>query len=471
MSIVATLIEAIQLIVRMTWETWWALVLGFTISGAAEAFVSEQRMTRVLGDDGWREAAFGTAFGAASSSCSYSAVSTSKTLFKKGASGVASLAAFLFASTNLVIELGLVLWTLFSWQFVVGEFVGGLIVVVVMVLSFKYLIPQRWITDARERLRKIEDDTCPTCGMDVDPDDPGTITKRIDGTTEHFCQEACLTTYENRSERSGDRSWTARLWSADGWRAAASKTITEWSMLWHDIAFGFVLAGLIGAFVPNTWWEALFSTDGTAAAVIVSSAIAVGIAVVTSMCSVGNVPFALVLWTNGLPFGGVFSFIYADLIIPPLVNLYRKYYGWRLAGALVGSLFVASVVGGVVSHYVMGGLGLIPAREGMAESFSGEYTTVLNLLLTLVFLGQVYAAYGPERIVAWLYGLPDAVREAGRAIDAGCEELLDAVADASHTTGEALSLIGAGVVKLVVAVWIVLRGVSSLARHLYEAGT
>ncbi len=468
MSIIATLIEAIQLIVRMTWETWWALVLGFTISGAVEAFVSDRRLTRVLGGDGWREAALGAAFGAASSSCSYSAVSASKTLFEKGASGVASLAAFLFASTNLVIELGLVLWVLFGWQFVVGEYVGGLIVVGVMVLSFKHLIPGRWIADARERLRETGGATCPTCGMEVDPDDPETITKRIDGTVEQFCGEACLSTYKNCSP---DQSWTARLLSADGWRAAASKTITEWSMLWRDIAFGFVLAGLIGAFVSTAWWEALFSADRSVAALVASAVIAVGIGIVTFMCSVGNVPFALVLWINGLPFGGVLAFIYADLLIPPLVNLYRKYYGWRLAGALVGSLFIAAVIAGTVTHFVMGGLGLIPAQEGMAESFSGEYTTILNLLLTPVFLGQVYAAYGPERITAWLCGLPDAVREVGRAIDAGCEELLDALADASYAVGEALSLIGAGVVKLVVATWLVLRGVVSLARHLYEAGT
>ncbi|WP_224270856.1 permease [Haloprofundus salinisoli] len=440
MSIGDQTVRAAELIVGMTWETWWALVLGFTLSGAVEAFVSEERMTEILGDDGWREAALGTAFGAAASSCSYSAVGTARTLFKKGASGVAALAAFMFASTDLVFELGLVIWVLLGWQFVLGEYVGGLVAVAVMVAAFRYVVPQSWFEDARERVRAHDDDECAACGMDAGDDDAVYVDAFPDAV---FCCEGCLTAYEARTDVAGDSSLGERVLSRAGWKSAASATTKDWEMLWDDIAVGFVVAGLVGAFVPTAWWTALFSADGSFEAVVVNVVLGVVIGVLTFMCSVGNVPFALVLWTNGLPFGGILAFIYGDLLIPPLVNLYRKYYGWRLAAALSLSLFLSAVVAGAVVHVVFDGIGLIPPQGTVDGTLSGEYTTVLNLALTPVFLAQVYVTFGRDgierrlvtgaakflRLAEWIVGtvavLGTAVGVVANVLDALGEMLYD----------------------------------------------
>lgn len=476
LSLGTTLLEALELTFRMAWETWWALVLGFTLAGAIEAFVSEKQMTRTLGGRGWKEVGLGTLFGAASSSCSYSAVSTSKTLFKKGASGVASLGAFMFASTNLVIELGLVIWVLLGWQFVVGEYIGGIIVVILLVISFKHVVPTRWFEDARAHLHKMEEAECAACGMTVDtPADEG-ITQHFDGDLEQFCCGGCLSAYESQVERSEDRSWLETISSVQGWKTAARTTIKEWDMLWVDIAIGFVLAGFVGAFVPASWWEALFSAEGTFSLVVLNTAIAVLIGVLTFMCSVGNVPFALVLWTNGLPFGSVLAFVYADMIIPPLTNLYRKYYGWRLATVLFSALFLAAVLAGVVVHYLMGGLGLIPVQGEVGGHVSGEFTTALNLLFTPVFLGQVYLTYGPNRLEQWIWNVPtrlervlNQVKESGEIVDAGVRELLRSFDEASDQTDEALASFRSGFDELGVALRLLWQGIRKLKRRLWES--
>lgn len=481
MSIIEALIETVELIVRMTWDTWWALVLGFTLSGVVETFASEERMTELLGDDGWHEVGLGMLFGAAASSCSYSAVGTSKALFKKGASGVASLGAFLFASTDLVVELGLVIWVLLGWQFVVGGYAGGVIATLVVVLILKHAVPQRWFDAARDRLNAVEETTCAACGMEANPTDEETTSVETIGGTEYFCCGGCLHAYESRTDGeigTSDVAWTEKLLTADGWDVAAKKSIKEWEMLWEDIALGFVLAGLIGAFVPASWWATLFGTGEGFRLVLLNTVIAVVIGVVTFMCSVGNVPFALVLWQNGLPFGSVLSFIYADLIIPPLVNIYRRYYGPRLAATLFGAIFVAAVVAGVVIHYLMGGLGLIPPDGQASGTLSGEYTLVLNLLFTPVFLAQVYVTYGADVIEQWLRGLPSALRRriergrlACRHLDAGLRELLDATTEASRTTGEALRLLGSAVYNLVIAIRLLWRGLRSVLRSVWNAIT
>lgn len=479
MSIVGALLESVELIARMTWDTWWALVLGFTLSGVVEVFVSEKRLTELLGDDGWREVGLGMLFGAASSSCSYSAVGTSKALFKKGASGVSSLGAFLFASTDLVVELGLVIWVLLGWQFVVGGYVGGVIATLVIVLVLKYAVPRRWFDAARERLDAIEETTCAACGMETDQTDEETATVETVGGTEYFCCGGCRRAYESRTDaETGAEAvgWADKLLTPAGWDVAAKKTIKEWEMLWTDIALGFVLAGLIGAFVPESWWATLFGTGDGFQLVVLNTVIAVLIGVLTFMCSVGNVPFALVLWQNGLPFGGVLSFIYADLIIPPLVNVYRRYYGLRLAAALFCAIFVAAVVAGVAIHYLMGGLGLVPQQGQAGGTLSGEYTLVLNLVFTPVFLAQVYVAYGPDRIEGWLRSVPDALRAriagcklACEHVDRGLRGLLDALTEASRATGDALRLLGATVYKLAVAFRFLCRGLLSVLRGVWRA--
>ncbi|WP_424019242.1 permease [Halorientalis pallida] len=393
------LVRSGTLIAEMTWDTWWALVLGFALSGAVEAFVSAETMSAYLGGDGWREVGRGTLLGAASSSCSYSAVSTTKTLFRKGASGVASLGAFMFASTDLVIELGLVLWVLLGWEFVVGEYLGGLVAVAVLALLFRHVVPADWIEAARTRVRESETTTCETCNVDVDPADPAAVTRETAAGTVYFCCGGCRRVYDAR-EDGDDQPLTSRLLSAEGWRSAARAASKDWEMLWTDVALGFVIAGLVGGFVPEGWWTAAFTGGHSFAAVLSDTLVGVGIGVVTVMCSVGNVPFALVLWQNGLSYGAVLAFVYADLLIPPLVNVYRQYYGGRMAATLVVALAVAAVVAGLTVHYLVGGLGLVPPPGEVGGTVPDAYTTALNLLFTPIFVGQMVVTYGWDTVRA-----------------------------------------------------------------------
>jgi hypothetical protein len=416
---IGSLLDGLGLALGMAWDTWWALVLGFTITGAVEEFVSEEQMTDYLGDDGAREVGLGTLFGALSSSCSYSAVATAKALFKKGASGVASLAAFQFAATDLVAELGLVLWILLGWQFVAADFLGGIIAVGILAYIYRTFVPDEWFEEAREHALALDEITCPACGVETDPTAEDTVEDEFGGETLYFCCGGCLRAYRNRMERADETtrevadspSMREELKSLAGWKQAATNTVREWDMLWEDIAVGFLLAGLIAGFVPRSWWTSLFGVgaEGTLTWVVTNAVIGVLIGVVTFICSVGNVPFALVLWSNGVAFGSVISFIYADLIIPPIVNAYRRYYGGRMAAVIFAATAFAAVVAGVVVHYLFGFAGLIPPQGVTGGTGPQEYTLVLNLLFTPLFLAQVVAAYGHEAIGEWLVALPGVV--------------------------------------------------------------
>jgi len=387
-----TLLNGLTLAIEMGWETWWALVLGFTIAGAVESFVSEQTMTRALGGQGWRSIALGTLFGAASSSCSFGAVATTKSLFKKGASPEASLAAFQFASTNLVIELGLVMWVLLGWQFVFANLVSGLILIFLLVLVFRFCIPKAWFDAAREHVKKAEGVRDPNCGMEVDPQAEKTLSLQIeDGETLYFCSAHCRDAYQKRVQ---EMSFNERLLTNRGWENAFRKAIGEWQMLWKDILFGFLAAGLIAAFVPREWWAILFrfGSDSTFLAVVESSLLGVLIGVITFVCSVGNVPFALILWKNGIAFGGVMSFIFADLIIPSITHAYRRYYGWRMALTLFVAIFFTAAATGVIIHYLWSTLGFVPKAGQMGGTAPAGYTLYLNILFTLLFAVQIYVA-------------------------------------------------------------------------------
>jgi len=268
MSVLGNLVEAARFVGDMAWHTWWALVLGFTVAGAVQAFVSQREMSEVLGGSGLREIGLGSFFGFLSSSCSFGAVATTKSLFEKGASPPASLAAFQFASTNLVIEIGLVMWILLGWQFVAADFVGGVVLILLLAATFQYLVPDGWWSDAREHVRSLDEG-----GHDHGGDDWA----------------------ENND-------WREKLLTARGWRRTFRNAINEWSMLWTDIVAGFVIAGLIKAFVPSSFWQQLFTVapQGTLAWVVLGCVIGVAVGVATFICSVANVPFALVLWQGGI---------------------------------------------------------------------------------------------------------------------------------------------------------------------------
>ncbi|WP_435101602.1 permease [Halarchaeum sp. P4] len=387
--------EAAETTVSMVWITWWALVLGFAIAGGVEAWVSSDDIADHLSEAGPRELALGTFFGFVSSSCSYSAIATAKNLYKKGASAGAALGAFMFASTNLVIEIGFVIWLLLGWQFVLADFLGGLVLIVLMAAVFRYAVPDDVLETARKHA-SADDDTvqCPNCGMDVDPEETD-YTREVDGTTYYFCSASCMESWDPEEANTTIRE---KATSLAGWRDLADKQYKEWGMLYDEIALGFVFAGILAGFVPQSLWTAVFDTNFLGVPLVYVLAMAtVGavIGVVTFVCSVGNVPFGALLYTEGLPFGGVLSYIYADLIIPPIMEAYREYYGGTFAAVLSATIFGCAVVTGVLVHFLFVGLHAAtgvtfvpdPATARLTEiHIELNYKAVLNALAVVAFL-------------------------------------------------------------------------------------
>lgn len=338
--------EALLLAGAMAWQVGWSLVLGFTLSGIIQAVVSKDQMRRQLGRAGIREMALATGYGAASSSCSYAAAALSKTLFKKGAALAPSL-AFLFASTNLVVELGLLLFLLLGWQFAAAEWIGGIVLVVVMWILVKLTYPAALVEEARGHV-----ETGAGHEHESDVVEGATLGEKL-------------------------RNPRARV-------VVAQSAAMEWSMLRFDLIVGFLIAGFIAVFVPEEVWKVLFFENGAPWAQIVMGAVAGAvIAIVTFVCSIGNVPMAAILWATGIPFSGVLSFLYADLIVVPLLDVYRKYYGWKMALYIFAVFFVTMVLSAIVMTGVFVAFHAIPAGRpdvrGLVEQFSFNYTFWLNL--------------------------------------------------------------------------------------------
>lgn len=331
---------------QMAWEVWWALVLGFLLSAIVQAWVPRSRMEQALGGRDLKTVVLSTGLGAASSSCSYAAVAIAKSMFQKGASLVAAM-VFQFASTNLVFEIGIVMWIFLGWQFTLAEFVGGLILIVLMWIGVRVLVSRRAEEEAREHARAAE---------------PG---------------------HEHHS------AGGSRLFSLAAWSDVAHNFRGDWEMLWKEIASGFLIAGFI-ALLPMSVFNDLFLT-GTGGRWQLIENVVVGplVAVLSFVCSVGNVPLAAVLWAGGISFSGVIAFIYADLIIIPIVLIYGRYYGWRLTALLVGIMFGAIVAAALAVDGIFSGLGLIPEKRPSVDSITGRgiswnYTTALNIVFTLV---------------------------------------------------------------------------------------
>jgi uncharacterized membrane protein YraQ (UPF0718 family)/YHS domain-containing protein len=333
---------------RMAWEVWWALVLGFLFSGIVQAWVPRSRMERALGGRNARTVALATGLGAASSSCSYAAVAIAKSIFQKGASLAAAM-VFQFASTNLVFEIGIVLWVFLGWEFTLAEFLGGLLLIVLMWVAVTLVVSRREEEEAREHA--------------------------IAADTGHQHHSAA----------------GSRRLSLEGLSDVAHNFRGDWQMLWKEIALGFLIAGFI-ALLPMDFFNALFLTD-TGGWVQTVENVLVGplVAVLSFVCSVGNIPLAAVLWAGGISFAGVIAFIYADLIIIPLILIYRRYYGWRLAWKLVAIMFGAMVVAALAVDGIFSWARLIPSTRPSIDSVTERaigwnYTTFLNILFTLVFL-------------------------------------------------------------------------------------
>ncbi|MGD2046993.1 MAG: permease [Gemmatimonadota bacterium] len=357
------LISVLHHVFGMAWKVAWGLVLGFAISGAVQAFVSKERIAESLGSFAWKPLLKATGFGAASSSCSYAAAAMSKTLFQKGAHLV-NATAFLVASTNLVLEIGLVLWTLMGWPFVAAELVGGILLISVMTVFLGWLAPQGLFKRAREHVRKA-------AAEHGDEHQHGA----------HHDHGAAGGTLELR-----------RLFTKDGMAAVGRYFVTDWRMVGKDVVLGLTIAGALAALVPREWWATLFLTpsDGGSPGLWVTvenAVIGPVIALLSFVCSVGNIPLAAVLWQNGISFGGVVAFIFADLVTIPMVLVYRRYYGWKPALAFAGYLFVAIVLVGLMVDglFVLVGAAPEPASSAATlaevDYFAWDYTTWLNIVL------------------------------------------------------------------------------------------
>ncbi len=336
----------------MAWEVWWALVFGFAISAIVQAWVPRERIQSAMSGSGPGPVGRATALGAASSSCSYAAIAIAKSLFQKGASAASAL-AFQFASTNLVWELGLVLWVLIGWQFALAEYVGGIVMIVLMTVLLRAFVSRRLEAEAREHAQ--EADT---------------------GHQHHMAGE--------------ELSWRERLTSASAWSDVAHNFRGDWQMLWKEITLGFLLAGFV-AQLGNGFFNGIFLTGSPAIVQALWGAL-IGpvIAVLSFVCSVGNVPLAAVLWSGGISFAGVMAFIFADLIILPIILIYRKYYGGAFAWRITALMFVTMVIAALVIDALFGVLGLIPggARPTRGDIFGSiqlNYKLVLNVLGVAIF--------------------------------------------------------------------------------------
>jgi len=307
----------------MFWETLWALVLGFAISGAIQAFIPRQGIRRLLGDASPPALLRATGFGAASSSCSYASAAMAKSLFAEGADFVTAI-AFMLASTNLVIELGIVLAVLIGWQFTGSEIFGGLLMIALFALVARATLSQSLIEHARDRLRAR------AAASDLESAQPPPV------------------------------PWLVRLRSDDRWQAAARYTVADLRMLQKEIVGGFLVAGFLAALVPSQAWRDLFLSGHGLASSVENAAIGPLIAILSFVCSVGNVPLAAALWKGGISFAGVSSFLYADLITFPLLLIYRKYYGGRLTLRLLGTLWLVMSAAGLTTQYLFAALGAIP---------------------------------------------------------------------------------------------------------------
>jgi uncharacterized membrane protein YraQ (UPF0718 family) len=353
--------DALRFAFGMTWEVLWALILGFALSSAVQAVVSKQQMRRLLPDESPRTLTIATGLGAASSSCSYAAVALARSLFRKGANFTSSM-AFQFASTNLVVELGIILAVLIGWQFAAAEFVGGPIMIALMALLFRRFLAGKRVAQARQET------------------DHGAL-GRMEG---HAAMDM--------SVAGGDSIWR-RLRSPAGLTAISDYFVMDWAAVWMDVVGGLLIAGALAAWVPNSFWEGLFLRGDGALATVWGPLIGPLVAMLSFVCSIGNVPLAAVLWNGGISFGGVVAFIFADLIILPILNIYRKYYGRRMAAFLLATFYVSMAAAGLIVEVLFKLVGLVPsgAREAKVTNagVSWNYTTVLNIVFLAVGLALV----------------------------------------------------------------------------------
>jgi len=343
--------EAATTTLGLFWMALWAFGLGYLISSMIQVFVTRKRMKKSMGDAGAKSIFLGTFFGFISSSCSFAALATTRALFTKGAGLIPSL-AFLLASTNLVVELGIVIAIFLGWQFVVGEYVGGLLLILLMWIFVRITRSKRLIEAAREHARAQEE------GSD-DNDIP---------------------------------DWKELITSREGWRQVANRYIMEWKMVWKDVTVGFTVAGIIAAFVPQAFFQTLFVGSGADDPqfwqILLQSLVGPIAAFFTFIGSMGNIPLAAVLYGNGVSFAGVMAFIFSDLVVLPVLRIQAKYYGWKMAMYIMGVFSVILVVTALILHYTFSAFDLLPSAENVKSVTDREFFAVdTTFFLNLLFIG------------------------------------------------------------------------------------
>jgi uncharacterized membrane protein YraQ (UPF0718 family) len=371
MDIITALGHALWMALAMFWEILWPLILGFGLSAVVQAVVSKREMTRLLPNDSSKSLAIACGLGAASSSCSYAAVALARSIFRKGADFTAAM-AFELASTNLVAELSVIIIVLLGWQFAAAEFLGGPLMVVLMALLFRKFLPRRLVSEARAQ-----------------------ADKGLKGKMEGHAEMDMSAT---------EGSFWQRITSKEGLTATSHYFVMDWLAVWKDIAGGLLIAGALAAWVPKDFWKEFFLVSHPIAATFWGPIVGPLVAVISFVCSVGNIPLAAVLWNGGISFGGVIAFIYADLLVLPIINIYRKYYGWKVAGFIVAIFYVAMAFAALLIEFLFQLLGLIPAQRSaqiVETSISFNYTTVLNIIFLAIagfLLVRFFKTGGPKML-------------------------------------------------------------------------
>lgn len=379
--------EAAKTAAGFFWKSGWAFVLGYTISAAIQAFVPKKRLTAHLGEAGVRSVSLATIFGSISSSCSFAALAAARALVHKGAHFVAAV-AFMFASTNLVIELGILILIFLGWQFLAAEIVGGVILIAVSSMLIKLTYPKRWLEAAREKV------------------------------------------VEEAEEEQQDFDWKKRIRSLDGWTRVGDGFAKEWGMVWQEILIGFTLAGFIAVFVPDGFWKAIFLAERAAEnpgdfwIVLQNAAVAPFVAAATFIGSMGNIPLATVLNSGGVLFAGIMGFIYSDLMVPPLVKVNAKYYGWRVALYIAAIMYLSIIVTALALHYGFHFTGLTPESARKVSDiaqFKIDYTFYMNIVAVALAAAMLWlrkkrrefideedaghgaAGFGVQDVVTWIF--------------------------------------------------------------------
>jgi uncharacterized protein len=355
------ILRALEMAFAMGWQILWPLVLGFTLSGVVQAVVSHQEMARLLPDDLPATIAKALGLGAASSSCSYAAVAIARALFRKGADFTAAM-TFEMASTNLVVELALIMLVFLGWQFTLAEFVGAPIMVALLVVLFRSFLNRKMLDEAREQADKG-------------------LTGRMEGHAEM-----------NMSVK-GDGTLWQRITSEQGFTAISHYFVMDVASVWMDIAGGLLISGALAAWVPASFWQSFFVVDHPLLAKLWGPIVGPLVAVISFVCSVGNIPLAAVLWNGGISFGGAIAFVFADLIILPILNIYRKYYGMKMAAFLFATFYAAMAGAALIVELVFGTLGLVPAERNarvVDATIAWDYTSWLNIAFLILATALIW---------------------------------------------------------------------------------